>query len=187
MTPCRVSDCLSVFGLDTEPSPDQVSVRTKSNLHHTSLKPTLNHMWVAHYSRQPNVVNVLVVAGKLMIWQVENLCLLSLSKKKHVAGKILKIALGFWICTLVNANVSSLLITLCCTASPQIPPPDAPLICKCWTACVTIQHCHGKRVKLLHVLQLKTFISISGTPKNCENLQIRSNVNCKVKADHISF
>lgn len=63
------------------------------------------------------MVNVLVVAGKFGIWQVENLCSFILGQG-CLAGKILKVSkyLNYCICTLVNVKVSSLLFALCCSA-----------------------------------------------------------------------
>lgn len=82
MTAHRASDCLSVvFRLHSEPN--QVSVAAKTNLHHTSLHPAQDAVRVGCYSCQPNVVSVLVGAGKLMILQFETLCLFSLREKKN--------------------------------------------------------------------------------------------------------
>lgn len=98
MAPLGAADCLcAVSRLHTEPSPDRVSAAAKTNLHHTSLYPALDTVRVGCYSCQPNVVGVLVGAGKLMIWQFETLCLFFLREKKQhlAAGKILKVTLEF--------------------------------------------------------------------------------------------
>lgn len=162
--------CLPAGRSDTEPSPDPGFC---CSLNHTtsSLTDGLGGMlhppakcgqcfgccckvFVPNYWTGSELVFIIFQGGKKKkVWLVRNCWIESC------------------ICTLLNVNAPCSL-HCCCPAWPEPPPPDTPLICKCRTACMTMQRRHGEmQPTLLH------FGSVQSAQMcfeySCENLKIQ--------------